>query len=352
MSDFRGKTFEQAEGYLAAGRYKTWRPMARYSTFMIRLDGDNIAIVVHSTSVVVYHRDGTITLNSGGWKTQLTQSTIDEYTPIRVRNTYDPKNPGWIVGWTGEHKPARVQKCRSCKGKGGSVARRQCSGAPSWNCGEVVNVCNGGAMSSPYGYDEDGKWGRWFESVFTPCEHGAQFTSRHRLKLCEHGQRNAHPIGDPVGITCHRCKGEGIVDYGSQPIPLVWASDSESPIKIDAEGNVLTFNADVIKAPQRPYILKPKPSFHGGYIDQSAMHLYMQQKYGKDALLSIGGELQTALTNVLPDLDKRVACPLIHCASTGSISQVVVHLNDDHQWKRPKIADWLDTLDADLRFRA
>lgn len=29
---------------------------------------------------------------------------------------------------------------------------------------------------------------------------------------------------------------------------------------------------------------------------------------------------------------------------------MIMHLNDDHEWSREQIANWLDTLDVDLRF--
>ncbi len=33
------------------------------------------------------------------------------------------------------------------------------------------------------------------------------------------------------------------------------------------------------------------------------------------------------------------------------IANTIIHLNDDHRWTREQIADWLDTLDVDLRFQ-
>ena len=33
-----------------------------------------------------------------------------------------------------------------------------------------------------------------------------------------------------------------------------------------------------------------------------------------------------------------------------SIQQVIIHLNDSHEWTREKIADWLDTLDDQPKF--
>lgn len=35
---------------------------------------------------------------------------------------------------------------------------------------------------------------------------------------------------------------------------------------------------------------------------------------------------------------------------TSALINVIIHLNDNHEWTRTQIADWLDTLDLDLRF--
>jgi hypothetical protein len=32
------------------------------------------------------------------------------------------------------------------------------------------------------------------------------------------------------------------------------------------------------------------------------------------------------------------------------LSSVIIHLNDDHAWTREQVADWIETLDVDLRF--
>lgn len=55
----------------------------------------------------------------------------------------------------------------------------------------------------------------------------------------------------------------------------------------------------------------------------------------------------------------RMTCP--ECVKTrkyspwacleSSLFALVIHLNDDHQWNRNRIADWLDGLDVDLTFQ-
>lgn len=43
--------------------------------------GDDIAIRLHATDVVTLHRDGTMTLNTGGWYTVTTKERINRYLP-------------------------------------------------------------------------------------------------------------------------------------------------------------------------------------------------------------------------------------------------------------------------------
>lgn len=59
----------------------------------------------------------------------------------------------------------------------------------------------------------------------------------------------------------------------------------------------------------------------------------------------------------LRDIEIRCQCPGVFLCGTpefrinDSLSNVIIHLNDGHGWSRERIADWLDTLDADLIFR-
>lgn len=50
----------------------------------------------------------------------------------------------------------------------------------------------------------------------------------------------------------------------------------------------------------------------------------------------------------IPGIYEQVKCPVAECASKDPIYTLIQHLNDYHQWKREKIADWLETLDVDL----
>lgn len=53
------------------------------------------------------------------------------------------------------------------------------------------------------------------------------------------------------------------------------------------------------------------------------------------------------LTGLFPGLDDLLGCPL--CNNDGSsLTNTIIHLNDDHKWSRERIADWLETLPVDL----
>jgi hypothetical protein len=57
------------------------------------------------------------------------------------------------------------------------------------------------------------------------------------------------------------------------------------------------------------------------------------------------------LAALMPDIHATVKYP---CACSGilnnSVHDVIIHLNDTDRWTRERIADWLDTLDLNLRF--
>lgn len=62
------------------------------------------------------------------------------------------------------------------------------------------------------------------------------------------------------------------------------------------------------------------------------------------------------LKKVFSGLDHVTHCPVKDCASYGpfskkvKLSSLIQHLNDkSHQWSREQIADWLETLDIDIK---
>jgi hypothetical protein len=76
----------------------------------------------------------------------------------------------------------------------------------------------------------------------------------------------------------------------------------------------------------------------------------------------VGEAVVDALGKAIPGFSTmRQPCPrptehTIHCDTFQDpdtlLQETIVHLNDHHRWSREQIADWLDTLDHDLRFKA
>jgi hypothetical protein len=72
--------------------------------------------------------------------------------------------------------------------------------------------------------------------------------------------------------------------------------------------------------------------------------------------------LLAEMVRLIPALEKfTVTCPVVpfsegfplsNCAYPDFLSDIIIHLNDEHKWSRERIADWLDTLPVDLSFKA
>lgn len=79
--------FSSAEAFLAGGRSKFDRPIENNTRIVVRGDGRarRIAVMLHSTDVVTFHPDGSVTLDSGGWLTVTTKDRINRYIGDRGR---------------------------------------------------------------------------------------------------------------------------------------------------------------------------------------------------------------------------------------------------------------------------
>lgn len=77
-------TWFGADTFLHGGRNKTSRPIAN-NTRVVRLNDDRIGIRLHDTDVVVYDKDGSVTLDSGGWLTVTTKDRINGFIGDRAR---------------------------------------------------------------------------------------------------------------------------------------------------------------------------------------------------------------------------------------------------------------------------
>lgn len=70
----------------------------RHNTKVEYRDNDTIAVKLHSTDVVLVHRDGRYTLNSGGYYTKITKTRINQIVPCYVFQ----RQGEWFVGQMGK----------------------------------------------------------------------------------------------------------------------------------------------------------------------------------------------------------------------------------------------------------
>ena len=74
------KSFSDAEKLLAD---RTSMKLG-HNTYLDRLTHDSIGVLLHQTYVVVFNRDGSIKLNSGGWQTVTTKDRMNRFSPVSV----------------------------------------------------------------------------------------------------------------------------------------------------------------------------------------------------------------------------------------------------------------------------
>lgn len=92
-------SYESAIAFLSGGRNKTSRPIENNTRIEKR--GEDYAVVLHSTDVVTYHEDGSVTLNSGGWFTITTKDRINRHMGIPGIRVYSDLGR-WFIYSRGE----------------------------------------------------------------------------------------------------------------------------------------------------------------------------------------------------------------------------------------------------------
>jgi hypothetical protein len=95
-------TFEKASTMIRRGDSKR---LSGVATYLYKRDDDTYAVRYHRTDVVLIHRDGTYTLNSGGWQTATTKARINEYSPARL---YQSKHEWYIEGKRPFHDGVKI----------------------------------------------------------------------------------------------------------------------------------------------------------------------------------------------------------------------------------------------------
>jgi len=63
------------------------------NTYLIRLSDDAIALRLHATNIIVWHADGRIIYDNGGWQTVTTKQRLNHWGPVSVFQ----RNYEWFV---------------------------------------------------------------------------------------------------------------------------------------------------------------------------------------------------------------------------------------------------------------
>lgn len=265
---------------------------------------DTVSVVYHQTPVVTYYANGTQELNWGGWYTRTTFEHIERFTRLddfrlrahnRQRNGHGDGVELWRDSATWPRTPSRVTRCRSCKGTGQRSHDHEC-----WNC-RGAGSRERGKQAIPEFYDGDFRLMLHVDGTYEVAYDQEARPYGCKCSLCKCGCGNWQSHWQCMQADKWAAKTSAL---GYTPL---WASP---PIGVDL-------------------------SAHTTPIPQQSAHV-------------MHSEVLNSLAAVLPNLDHEVMCP--KCRTTDPLRSVVVHLNDDHRVPREEIADWLDTLDVDLKF--
>lgn len=95
--------FEKCQGLLAKAKDPArGKPIAN-NTRIVALDNRAMAVRLHQTNVVVFHGDGSITLDSGGWRTPTTKQRIND--ALGQRGYVSTERGLWTLHMDGEAHP-------------------------------------------------------------------------------------------------------------------------------------------------------------------------------------------------------------------------------------------------------
>jgi hypothetical protein len=111
-----------------------------------------------------------------------------------------------------------------------------------------------------------------------------------------------------------------------------------------------------------PLVGSPPPVYHYPKPPPPAFKAVPYVSSGATAAAWDGGHYRNPgeeLAEVIPEIMSFTAyCPsrgpndeMCSPSEVHNLYRLIQHLNDEHQWTREKIADWLDTLDVDLTFK-
>lgn len=122
-------TFSKCEELIKKGR--GGKKKLDHNTYLETIDKDTFGVRLHATVVVAIHRNGTYTLDSGGWQTPTTKSRINDYGPCNVYQSkgiwYLPNNQvfadGCIVDSDGNRVDKKVESVEKTEKKKAALDR-------------------------------------------------------------------------------------------------------------------------------------------------------------------------------------------------------------------------------------
>lgn len=332
------KAWDAADEFMEKAKRRTHgRPIANNTRLVELMNGD-YGVKLHSTVIVAYHKDGLQSITLGGWDTITTRQRINQFSVARVGSSgklYGLPSDYPSSPYTGVHHtsdpttPARVWKCRTCSGKGLKPFFRY----PIYCWPPLVTYT-----------------GLHHERCPQPDGH----TAPAKVPCLFCGKVETHQEGD---TPCWKCKGAGRVDYGSRPIP----TPLTGTLLIAPNGQALGKGAISLPIPPTPKYASYHSQWVAGAGTLAPQALLDASKPTFDLSDSIGGgQIVGQLRDAIPDISKYgVLCPVTGCpdarpevAQNSSVEHLIPHLNDRHEWTREAIADWLETLDLDLKFPA
>ena len=86
--------YQSAMEYLDGGKDSLYRS-TEYKTAIVTDGNCNPVVRLFNTHILTYHKDGSVTLNSGTWKTKTTKSRLNDYQDVCV--VYQDKNVWYVA---------------------------------------------------------------------------------------------------------------------------------------------------------------------------------------------------------------------------------------------------------------
>lgn len=201
-------SYTDAVRYLQGGRNKNDRPLYTGGLRLQRHSNGDICVFATwiRESIVTIHPNDVRTIRVDGTNTsynplysQSVRRLIAQYSGLT--RVFQKKGKFYIVPNDYTLTPPKIQKCRRCSSQG--LISSWCMGHTCWSsaCDPETRVVT------------------------------ISRSNQYHHHPCEHGYVHSHEI--PLSRTCYSCNGSGKMDYGSNPVAMLWDG---SPLRL-IDGN-------------------------------------------------------------------------------------------------------------------